>query len=359
MLAVITEMWPFIAIIFLLAVNGFFVALEFALVGSRRSKLEPLAVAGDRSAQRALGSIQELSVQLAGAQLGITIASLILGLVGEPAIAGSLTALASHISWLPQDWVHPISVVIGLLVIVFAHMVFGEMVPKNLTLTHPETVLRFVTIPNQMYLFVFRPVVRVLNSIGNAGVRLFGVEPRDEIASAHTAEELAVLVTVSHDEGAIPDIAADLLTGVLDFAGRNVDSVMVRRNEICAVSGTATAEEIESVIRAQGHTRVPVMGKQGIDDIVGYVHSKDLLTLSEGELNTPVPAGMVRRVIAVGIDWSLEKVLIQMQTRRIHLAVVSNADHSTAGIVTLDDLLEELVGDITDEDDIEGQAPVE
>lgn len=342
-------MWPFIAIIVLLAVNGFFVALEFALVGSRQSRLEPLAAAGDRSAQRALGAIHELSIQLAGAQLGITIASLLLGLVGEPAVSHLLTSLAHRVSWLHQDWVHPVSVVIGLLVIVFAHMVFGEMVPKNLTLTHPESVLRVVTIPNRIYLLVFRPVVRVLNFFGNAGVRLFGVEPRDELASAHTVEELAVLVTVSHDEGAIPDLAAELLSGVLDFAGRDVDSVMVGRESVCAVPTTATLAEVETVIREQGHTRVPVMGEGGIDEIVGFVHSKDLLALPSSDLDEPIPFRMLRRTVSIERGGSLEEMLLLMQARRTHLAVVMNDDESTAGIVTLDDLLEELVGDITDD----------
>ena len=143
-------MWPFVVIVVLLVVNGLFVALEFALVGSRRSRLEPLAAAGDRSAIRALASMKELSIQLAGAQLGITIASLVLGLAGEPAVAGLIENLAERASWIPSSWVHPIAAVIGLLLIVFAHMVIGEMVPKNLTLTHPETVLRITSGPNRL-----------------------------------------------------------------------------------------------------------------------------------------------------------------------------------------------------------------
>ncbi|MSY91948.1 MAG: DUF21 domain-containing protein, partial [Actinobacteria bacterium] len=161
-----TDMWPFLLIIVLLAVNGFFVALEFALVGSRRSRLEPLADAGDRSAIRALAAMKELSVQLAGAQLGITVASLLLGLIGEPAFAHFIESVAHHASWIPQGWIRPISSVIGLLVIVFAHMVLGEMVPKNLTLTHPESVLKIVSGPNRLYLLFARPLVIVLNWFG-------------------------------------------------------------------------------------------------------------------------------------------------------------------------------------------------
>jgi len=341
-------MWPFVAIALLLAVNGFFVALEFALVGSRQSRLEPLAAAGDRSAKRALAAMSDLSVQLAGAQLGITIASLLLGVVGEPAVAHLIEAGARHISWFDKGWVHPVAATLGLLIIVFLHMVVGEMVPKNLTLTRPESVLRGITIPNRFYLIVFRPVIVVLNVMGNAGVRLFGVEPRDELASAHTVEELAVLVTVSHDEGAIPDRAAELLSGVLDFAGRDVDTVMVARGRICAVPASATLRQVETVIHDRGHTRVPVVGDHDLDDIVGFIHSKDLLALDDAELDGPIPPRLVRQTLSVPSDASLEELLVRMQTRRVHLAVITAPDDSTAGIVTLDDLLDALVGDITE-----------
>lgn len=341
-------MWPFVLIVVLLAVNGFFVALEFALVGSRRSRLEPLAATGDRSAQRALAAMSDLSIQLAGAQLGITIASLILGVVGEPAVSHLLEAGAHRISWLDQGWVEPVLSVIGLLIVVFLHMVVGEMVPKNLTLTRPEAALRALTIPNRLYLLIFRPLVVVLNLLGNLGVRAFGVEPRDELASAHTVEELAVLVIVSHDEGAIPDRAADLLSGVLDFSGRDVESVMVERQHICAVPAGSSLRRLEELIRERGHTRVPVLGEHDLDDIVGFVHAKDLLALTDEELDGPIPSRMVRQTLSVSSDASLEEVLVRMQNRRIHLAVIAAPDESTIGIVTLDDLLDSLVGEIAE-----------
>lgn len=345
----VTDMWPFLVIIVLLAVNGFFVALEFALVGSRRSRLEPLAESGDRSAQRALDAMKELSIQLAGAQLGITIASLLLGLVGEPAVAHLLEALASDVSWLQGAWVHPTAAIIGLLVIVFAHMVIGEMVPKNLTLTHPEAVLRVVGWPNRMYLVIARPLVIVLNWFGNAGVRLFGVEPKDELSDTHSAQELAVLVSVSQEEGAIPDFSAELLSGVLDFSQRTVSSVMVERDEVAAVSVTATPRELDDAIRRLGHTRLLLVGEGGIDDFKGFVHAKDLLAVPEDQIDLPISARIVRRAINTTTVQSLEELLREMQTSRVHFAVVANPDESTAGIVTLDDLLEELLGDLTDE----------
>ncbi|CAB4599770.1 unannotated protein [freshwater metagenome] len=344
-------MWPFVIIVVLLAVNGFFVALEFALVGSRRSRLEPMANAGDRSAIRALAAMKELSIQLAGAQLGITIASLVLGLVGEPAVAHSIESLAHHASWIPQGWVHPMAAVIGLLIIVFAHMVLGEMVPKNLTLTHPESVLKVVSGPNRLYLLFARPLVIVLNWFGNMGVRMFGVEPKDEISDTHSAQELAVLVSVSHEEGAIPNFSAELLSGVLDFGQRTVASVMVARESVAAVSVQATPRELEEAVRELGHTRLLVVGDGGIDDVRGFLHAKDLLTIPDSEIDSPVPPRLVRPTLETECEKGLEELLKKMQSTRVHFATVYNDDESTAGIVTLDDLLEELLSDLTDDED--------
>src|SRR6478609_5674357 len=234
--------WPFVIIVVLLGVNAFFVALEFALVGSRRSRLEPLAEAGDRAAQRSLEAMRDLSIQLAGAQLGITIASLVLGLVGEPAMAHLLAGPIGLIPFVPEGWTHAIASIVGLLIVVFAHMVLGEMVPKNFTLTHPEATLRVISLPNRAYLTIAGPIVKVLNALANVGVRLFGVEPRDELASAHTAEELALLVAAS---------------------------VMVPRGEICSIGATATAADAEAVVLERGHSRLPVVGPGGIDDVLG------------------------------------------------------------------------------------------
>lgn len=342
-------MWPFVVIVLLLLVNGFFVALEFALVGSRRSRLEPLAASGDRRAIRSMEAMRELGLQLAGAQLGITIASLVLGLVGEPAVAGLLEHWIHRIGAIPDTWVQPIGYALGLLVIVFAHMVIGEMVPKNLTLARPERTLGLLVGANRLYLSIARPLVRALTRISNLGVRAFGVEPADELSDVHTVEELQMLVSASHEEGAIPDLSAELLTGVLDFAGQRVGEVMIARDGICAVPVHATVAEVEEVVRRWAHTRFLVVGESGPDEVVGFLHSKDLFAIDVDELDEPLPTRFVRRIISTTADESLETLLVRMQRRRIHVAVVRGPDDSTVGLVTLDDLLERLVGDITDE----------
>jgi CBS domain containing-hemolysin-like protein len=343
------SVWPFVAIVVLLGVNGFFVALEFALLGSRRSRLEPMAAAGDKAAQRSLDAMSDLTAQLAGAQLGITVASLILGLVGEPAMAHLLEPVIERIPIVPDSWSRGVASAIGLLIVVFAHMVLGEMVPKNLSLAHPEASLRLITLPNRAYLALVRPLVWTLNKLANVGVRAFGVEPRDELADAHTAEELAVLVAASREEGTIQGFAADLLSGVLDFGGRPVSSVMVPRDEICAIPATATPAAAEAVVLDQGHSRLPVVGAGGIDDVLGFLHAKDLLQLPTSAAHRPMPPRLLRRMLVVPLERSLEDLLLSMRRSRVHFALVTEADGTTAGLVTLDDLLEELVGEITDE----------
>jgi CBS domain containing-hemolysin-like protein len=191
--------------------------------------------------------------------------------------------------------------------------------------------------------------VWVLNVLSNVGVRAFGVEPRDELASAHTAEELAVLVATSREEGTIQGFAAELLSGVLDFSGREVASVMVPRDRICSVTATATPADAEAVVLAQGHSRLPVTGTGGIDDVLGFVHAKDLLQMPAAVLDRPLPPRLLRRMLVVPRERSLEDLLLAMRRSRVHFALVTEPDGTTAGIVTLDDLLEELVGDITDE----------
>jgi CBS domain containing-hemolysin-like protein len=334
----------------MLVLNGVFVALEFSLVASRRTKLEELAAGGSVAAGRALDASGDLSLQLAGAQLGITVASLVLGLVAEPAMAHLLGPVVGAVG-LSGTAAHSLAVVIGLSVVVFLHLVVGELVPKSIALAGPERTLRWLSVPNAGYLFVCRPVVRVLNWMGNRGARLFGVQALDELSSTPTAEELTLMLGVSRDEGLIEDFAHELLTGVLDFGGHDVSSVMASREEIRAISLGTTVREAEALVVDSGHSRLPVQGAGGLDDVLGFVHAKDLLTVSAASAERPLPLRLVRRMLVVPVDRSLEDLLLAMRRARVHFALVTGADGATAGIVTLEDLLEELVGDILDESD--------
>jgi len=339
-----------VAAVALLLVNGFFVAVEFALVGSRRTRLESLAQGGSRRAKAALAALGDLTMQLAGAQLGITIASLALGYVAEPAVVAGIESLLGPLS-LPAGVQHGIAFVIGLGIVVFLHLVIGEMVPKGATLADPERTLLWVAAPNRAYLWVFRPVIKVLNGSSNVLVRAMRIEPRDDLAAAHTPEEFAVMLAESREEGLVDDFAHDLLTGVLDFGGRDAGTVMVPRAEVVSVDRALPVEAVEQVAVRTGHSRLPVTGGGGLDEVVGFVHTKDLLSLGGEARRRPVPLRLVRRMLVVPTHRALEEVLRSMRANRVHFALVVDADRTTAGIVTLEDLLEELVGDIFDESD--------
>jgi CBS domain containing-hemolysin-like protein len=336
--------------VLLLAANGFFVAVEFALLASRRMKLERLAEEGSASARLAVRAMRDLNLQLAGAQLGITMASLLLGYVAEPTLAGLIEDATEAVVDLPAGVLHTMGFVVALTLVSFLHMVIGEMVPKNVAIAEPERTLLVLALPNRVYVTLFGPVLRFLNALSNSGVRLLGVEPRDELATAASADELAAMLGASRDEGLIEDVAHQLLTGALDLGDRSVSTVLVPRDEIVWLPRTATPAEAEQLVLSSGHTRLLVAG-EGVDDLLGFVHAKDLLTVRGPARHRPLPLGRVRRMLVLGSRTSLDDALLAMQQARVHVAVVADAAGRTLGIVTLEDVIEALVGDIRDESD--------
>jgi CBS domain containing-hemolysin-like protein len=335
----------------LLALNGWFVAVEFALIAARRTKLEQEAQAGSRAAGVGLTLVDELSIQLAGAQLGVTIASLLLGYVAEPAISHSIETLIEEVVHLPESLLRSIGFVVGLSIVVLAHMVLGEMVPKNLTLAAPERTLRLLAIPTRAITTVLRPVIWFLNAMANAGQWLLRVERKDTLSDFHSAEEFASMLAASREEGLIPDEQHELLTSALDFGAAPVSSVMVPRERVVHVSLTTPVAEIEAVLVASGHSRLPVVGSD-LDEVVGFIHAKDLLTIRSDVRDQPLPERLIRPEI-VQIDESrpVEEAMVEMRRRRRHLGIARGEDGRTTGLVTLEDLVEELVGDIRDESD--------
>ncbi|MDP9020713.1 MAG: hemolysin family protein [Actinomycetota bacterium] len=333
----------------LLVANAFFVAVEFALVAVRRTRVEQLASEGNARARAAERSIRELSFMLSASQLGITMASLGLGYVAEPALAklleGPLAALG-----MPTAASHTLAFVVALTVVVFLHMVVGEMVPKNIAISDPERSALWLALPMRVFTAVFGPLIILLNRTANAGLRLLRVEPRDELVAAHTADEIAAMLAVSRDEGLLQDVEHQLMTGALGFAGRLVSTVMVPRDRIVAVSAGATAEQVQRVVVESGHSRLPVFGRD-LDDVLGFVHAKDLLDLAPAAHRRPLPGRLVRRMLLVPEDRTLQQLLLAMRRARLHFALVVTAEGHTAGLVTIEDVLEELVGDIRDEHD--------
>ena len=343
--------WPLVAAFVLLVANGFFVAAEFALIAARRTRIEQLAEEGDGRARVAFGLIRELSLMLSASQLGITMASLGLGFVGEPAVAQLLEG-PFHDLGLPEGATHTVSFIVALTIVVFLHMVVGEMVPKNIAISDPEKVVRWLAIPMRGFVSVFRPVIGASNATSNACLRLLGIEPRDELAAAHTAEEIASMLVDSRNEGLLKEFEHRLLTGALGFAERRVGSVMVPREDIVAVPAGATPDQIEAVVLESGHSRIPVYGVS-LDDVLGFVHAKDLLRIDPADRRRAIPSRHVRRMLVVPGDRTLQQLLLSMRRNRLHFALVRE-DGRTTGIITLEDVLEQLVGDIRDEHDTLG-----
>ena len=338
-----------VAAVFLLLANGFFVAVEFALVATRRSRLEQLAEEGDTRAKAAVSMVRDLSFMLSAAQLGITLASLGLGYVAEPAIAH---LLETPLEWVhvPHDLLHPIALVIGLTIVVFLHMVVGEMVPKNVAIAEPDRTALWLALPMRGFTVAFRPAIHALNLLANGGLRLLRIEPTDELVSFATGDELAGMLAASREEGLLDEVEHRLMTGALGFPAREVTAVMVPREEIVAVPVDTPVQEVEAMAAGQGHSRLPVYGRD-LDQLLGYVHAKDLLALAPGSRQRPLPRSIVRRMLTVPTDRTLMDLLLAMKRARLHFAVVVDGAGRVAGIVTLEDVLESLVGDIRDEHD--------
>jgi CBS domain containing-hemolysin-like protein len=344
------SLWPLLVAVVLLIANGFFVGAEFALTASRRSKLEQLGEGGSRSARVALASVHELSLMLAGAQLGITMASLGLGFVAEPAIAHLIEAGLDNLVELPAGLLHTISFVIGLTIVVFFHMVIGEMAPKNVAIAEPEKSALIIALPFRVFVNVFRPFIHLLNMTANGLLRLMGVEPVAALRSSLSAQEIGSMIAQSAREGMLDRFEHQLLSGAIVFSDLDAASVMVPRTELTAVPITATPADIERLVLETGHSRFPVFG-DSLDNMLGFFHSKDLLRIRPDASDLPLPRRFVRQMLIVPESKKLHPLLFEMRRDRRHFALVIDEHGGTAGVVTIEDLIEELVGEIRDEHD--------
>jgi CBS domain containing-hemolysin-like protein len=329
----------------LLAFNAFFVGAEFALISARRSQIEPRALAGSRMARTTLRAMENVSLMMAGAQLGITICSVGLGAVGEPAVAHLLEPVfeALHV---PHGLVHPISFVIALAVVVSLHVVLGEMVPKNIAIAGPDRAALVLGPPMLGIVTVLRPIIVALNAIANGTLRLLKVEPKDEISSSYTREEVAALVEESRGEGLLEDDEYDRLAGALGFTEKTVAAVLMPRDSLQTVRRGSSAADVEALCAATGFSRFPVEGEDG--DLVGYLHIKDVLEPDEERRTRPVEDKWIRPFAPVTAQDQLHDALEQLQRRGAHMARVVDADGATLGLATLEDVIEELIGEIRD-----------
>jgi CBS domain containing-hemolysin-like protein len=332
--------------IVLLLANGFFVAAEFAFTAARREVIEDLP---GRGARAAAATMSNLSDALAGAQVGITLATLLLGFVAEPAVAGIFETALGWFS-VPSGLTHTIAFIIALLIVVFLHMVIGEMAPKNVAIATPERLAVWLGVPFHWFMTLFRPLIAALNWVANGFLRIFGVEPRDKLETAHTAEDLASVIAAGRQEGVIEEFASKLLSGAIRFSERDASEVMVPRPDIVGLPRDATPAELEQVIIDEGFSRIPIFGNN-VDDLIGFVHAKDLLAIPDDQHDLPIDPALIRPVLAVPETASIRPLLGEMQRSGRHLALIVDEHGGTAGLLTLEDIAEELVGDIRDEYD--------
>ena len=329
----------------LLLGNAFFVGAEFAVMAARRSQLEPMAEEGSRRAQVSLEALEQVASLLAAAQLGITLCSLGLGAVAESALH-ELILPVLHAVHLPAGVARPLAIVLALLVVAYLHVVVGEMVPKNLAIAGPDKAALALAPPLLYIARALRPVIRLMEGVAKAFVRLVGVEPKDEITSAFTAEEVQHIVAESHREGLIEGERHGMVRGAIEFSDRVAGEVAVPLDQLVTLPIGATPDEVERLVARHGFSRYPFTDASG--DLAGYLHLKDVLYADEEEHSQPVPLKRVRRLATVAPGDEVEDVLATMQRTGSHLARVVDTDGSNQGVVFLEDVLEELVGEVSD-----------
>ncbi|MFI6085533.1 hemolysin family protein [Streptomyces sp. NPDC051217] len=322
-----------------LVVNAFFVGAEFALISVRRSQIEPAAEEGDRRARSVLWGLRHVSAMLAAAQLGITLCTLVLGIVAEPAIAHLLEPLFDAVG-VPHGVVHPISFVIALALATYLHMLLGEMVPKNIALAEPvRTAL--VLGPALVWLSrVLRPVIFTVNAFANGLLRLLRVETKDEVSATFSDDELARMVTDAGDAGLLDDRAAERLHDALELGRRPVRDVVMPLERVVTAGVGTTPVELEELAAETRFSRFPVVDESR--RILGYLHVKDALDAMPRD--EPFPVSGLRTIAQVRADTPMDDVLTAMRRSRTHLAAVQDEDGRLEGLVTMEDVLRELVG---------------
>jgi len=342
----VSTAWSLLISVVLLALNAFFVAAEFALVASKRHRLEQAAAGGSRAARSAIAGVRELSLMLAGAQLGITLCTLGLGALAEPAVA-HLVEPAFEALGLPGQLAYVIAFVLAVAVVSFLHVVVGEIAPKSWAISHPETSAVMLALPFRAFTKITRPALVALNGLANLCLRAVKVQPQDELAQVHGPAELRVLLDSSREHGTLPESESQLLTAMLAVQDITVGQVMTPAAEVVSVPAGASAREVERVSRRAGRSRLAVVDEEGA--VAGIVHVRDAARATT--FGPPATAGdLASTPFTLPADRPVAGAVRMMREHRAQLAVVTN-DGEAVGVVALEDLLEELIGEFDDETD--------
>lgn len=325
-----------IGVVLLILTNTFFVAVEFAMVTVSESFLKIKSQEGDKRAIASQKALDKLPRYLAGAQLGITISTLALGFLVERLF--DLYPLFSY----------AIATAFALFVVTFLQMVIGEIVPKNISLSDPDKTALFLARPHFWFVKILSPIIWVIDKVTAFGVRLLGVDSSSEENQARTPVELLGVVEESLGEGVIDKFDHDLLTGALDLGKQTVGRNMTLRPRIISVAKNSTVREVEEAALSSGHSRLPI-SSEAKKDIVGYVHANDLLGVAEDERDEKVPQKLIRSTLELEVDCPLDEALVSMQRERRHLAIVLDKRSNVLGLITIEDVLESLVGDFPED----------
>ncbi|NUP75744.1 MAG: HlyC/CorC family transporter [Sinomonas sp.] len=331
-------------LVVLLLGNAFFVGAEFAIMSARRSQIEPLADAGSGRAATTLKAMEHVSLMLACAQLGITVCSLLLLQVAEPAIHDLIGVPLAGLG-IPVGIANTVAFVVALALVTFLHVTFGEMVPKNISVSVADRAALILAPALVGVSRVVRPIIVALNWAANAVLKLIRVEPKDEVASSFTLEEVQSIVEVSTRSGLVDD-ESGLLSGALEFSDQTVESIMVRPEELVTLPTSAAPAMFEKAVAKTGFSRFPIVDDDG--ELAGYLHVKDVLAIPDAERDSPIGETRVRSLANIALDATVEDALTDMQKSGLHVARVIGPEGATQGVLFLEDVIEELVGEIRD-----------
>ena len=345
----------FITILLVFA-NAFCVAAEFAIVKVRMSQLKVKAKSGSKLASLAQNIVSQLDSYLSATQLGVTLSSLGLGWIGEPVVGKIILIFINFINStfglnIPPETSQSLSLPIAFILITILHIVLGELVPKSLAILYPENIAMVVSVPLKIFHTIFKPCIIILNGTANFLIRIIGLEPPKENEEHHSPEEIRMLLEDSTKKGEIEQEEHKLLDNIFDFSDTSVKQIMVPRNKIIALEKDSSLETILETLIENGYSRIPLYDNE-IDNIIGMIYGKDLLTLINNK-NLITLNDIIRKPLFIDEEEMIQDVLKTMQSSHIHFAIVVNEFGGTSGLVTLEDILEEIVGEIQDEHDDE------
>ncbi len=340
-------------IAFLLFVNGFFVAAEFSLVKVRKTRLEQLSNDGDFKAKTALKLVNNVNKMLAAAQLGVTIASIALGWVAEATMVQLVTPIIKFIP-LGQITVHAVAVPIAFLFVTYFHVLLGEQLPKCLALKHTESLALVIAAPMSMFITLFKPLVWTLQVSGDWILKLLHAD-KEDASLVHSTEELDMLVDASYNEGVLNETEAEMLHNMFKFSDLMAKQVMIPRTDMICVPEDITYDEINKLALENGYTRYPVYEKENIDKIIGFLHVKDLYAIAMTKEEYSVQS-LLRPILLVPETMTLDNLMVEFKKTHIQMAVVVDEYGGTAGLITLEDVLEEIIGEVQDEFDEEEEG---